>query len=459
MSLKGNVKSEYEINGKLRHVVYNDFLEVARRADEAASNANECAELAYEAAEKANAVFVNAGNLSNALKKTVSGNAVRIGDSSTLEHEMKVRLKSKNFVDMNDLVAKGAATIAEDGSYYTSPIALYNNYGPESGGGKGGLYVPADGTIPIVISATVKSEDPSSTGNCFIIVIYYTDGTSDRIAWDGAGRVDGEAQWQSRTLKSAAGKTIKRVITAWSDIRAYVKDLQIEEGTTATAYTPYVDVNGATVKKYGKSLLSQDALYRANVFYKQDDGRWFYGKVNGSYVSTEAKLTIPANTNFTCSFEGVDVSNAPTTSNGDFVQLQVFFTDGTSKYPGFPKSAIEANGKVSITYYPEKQVSGVRFSYPNVTKDGNYITFDSFRIELGTIATEHEDYKDPETITAEEDGTVNGIIGNGDTVTLVADNGVIITAEYNRDLNKAFAEIYQAIATMGAAAATIPEEV
>ena len=216
------------------------------------------------------------------------------------------------------------------------------------------------------------------------------------------------------------------------------------------------DVGGATVKKYGKSLLSQDALYRANVFYKQDDGRWFYGKVNGSYVSTEAKLTIPANTNFTCSFEGVDVSNAPTTSNGDFVQLQVFFTDGTSKYPGFHKSAIEANGKVSITYYPEKQVSGVRFSYPNVTKDGNYITFDSFRIELGTIATEHEDYKDPETITAEEDGTVNGIIGNGDTVTLLADNGVIITAEYNQDINKAIEEIRMAIGTMGAAAATIP---
>lgn len=219
------------------------------------------------------------------------------------------------------------------------------------------------------------------------------------------------------------------------------------------------DVGGATVKKYGKSLLNQDALYRANVFYKQDDGRWFYGKVNGSYVSTEAKLTIPANTNFTCSFEGIDVSNAPTTSNGDFVQLQVYFTDGTSKYPGFPKSAIEANGKVSITYYPEKQVSGVRFSYPNVTQDGNYITFDSFRIELGTTATEFEPYKDPETITAEEDGTVNGIIGNGDTVTLVADSGVTITAEYQKDINKAFAEIYQAIATMGAAPAVIPEEV
>ncbi|MBR5773598.1 MAG: hypothetical protein IKY44_01975, partial [Clostridia bacterium] len=429
MSLKGNVKSEYEISGKARHVGYNEILEVARIADEAASNANECAELAYEAAEKANAVFVNAGNLSNALKKTVSGNAVRIEDSSTLEHEMKVGLKSKNLANADAMLnanlikdENGVYRITKDGS----AVFRFDET------------IPAN--TPFVISYE-NFEGYNANSDAYIYnAIYFADGTSQGGSWCGQGKF-------SNNIVVNPGKDVKGfaiyMYNPSADAYCSFTGVQVELGTTATAYTPYVDVNGASVKKYGKSLLSQDALYRANVFYKQDDGRWFYGKVNGSYVSTEAKLTIPANTKFTCSFEGIDVSNAPTTSNGDFVQLQVYFTDRTSEYPGFPKSAIEANGKVSITYYPEKQVSGVRFSYPNVTKDGNYITFDSFRIELGTIATEHEDYKDPETITAEEDGTVNGIIGNGDTVTLVADNSVIITAEYNRDLNKAFAEIYQ----------------
>ena len=83
----------------------------------------------------------------------------------------------------------------------------------------------------------------------------------------------------------------------------------------------------------------------------------------------------------------------------------------------------------------------------------------NIQIELGDSVSEYEPYKKPVGYLPETDGTVNGVIGNGENMTLITDTeGVTITAEYNRDINKAFAELQNAIAALGFAAVTIPEE-
>lgn len=62
-------------------------------------------------------------------------------------------------------------------------------------------------------------------------------------------------------------------------------------------------------------------------------------------------------------------------------------------------------------------------------------------VEVGTVATEFEPYQSPETVSVNGDGTAY-IIGNGESMTLATEtDGVTITAEYNRDINKAFAEL------------------
>ena len=73
------------------------------------------------------------------------------------------------------------------------------------------------------------------------------------------------------------------------------------------------------------------------------------------------------------------------------------------------------------------------------------VTFDNYKfkiqLQLGKKATEYEAYKEPETIPVNGDGTAT-VIGKGEGITLTTDTeGVTITAEYNRDLNKAFAEL------------------
>ena len=63
----------------------------------------------------------------------------------------------------------------------------------------------------------------------------------------------------------------------------------------------------------------------------------------------------------------------------------------------------------------------------------------NIQIELGSTATEIEPYKEP----------VEGAVSVYPTTTLVSDtNGVKITAEYNRDINKAFAELEKAIVNL-----------
>jgi hypothetical protein len=61
-----------------------------------------------------------------------------------------------------------------------------------------------------------------------------------------------------------------------------------------------------------------------------------------------------------------------------------------------------------------------------------------------------EVYKNAEVYSANEDGSVQGIIGNGESMTLATGTeGVTITAEYNRDLNKAFESLVNAIISLG----------
>lgn len=72
------------------------------------------------------------------------------------------------------------------------------------------------------------------------------------------------------------------------------------------------------------------------------------------------------------------------------------------------------------------------------------------QIEYGTTATEYEPYKEPITYPIAEDGTVEGVTSNYPTTTLTTDTeGIVLDVEYNRDINKAFAELQNAMISLG----------
>ena len=211
------------------------------------------------------------------------------------------------------------------------------------------------------------------------------------------------------------------------------------------------DFSSVTLKKCGKNLLDLTSLIGKSVTANggtlscgADGGISGSGTLSG-YVGFDAfRLYLPKGkyilsasgtfSNFGCYLTFRDKNN-------------VNLGDGTVNRPG-------GDFVFNTENYPS-------YSYVDVTIKRNNDTALSgiayFQIELGSgKATEYEPFKEPETYN----GTVKSVPSLYPTTTLFTDTaGVIITAEYNKDLNKAFAEIYQAIATMGASAVAIPEEV
>ncbi len=58
------------------------------------------------------------------------------------------------------------------------------------------------------------------------------------------------------------------------------------------------------------------------------------------------------------------------------------------------------------------------------------------KIKVDTTITVQEGNKEPQTFSADENGNVKGIFGKGEEMTFSAEDGVAISVEYNRDINK-----------------------
>ncbi len=74
----------------------------------------------------------------------------------------------------------------------------------------------------------------------------------------------------------------------------------------------------------------------------------------------------------------------------------------------------------------------------------------TIQLEVGDKATEYEEYKAPSEYDIYLTGEVPGVTSIYPSTTLITDTpGVLIECEYNRDITKAFAELEQAIISLG----------
>ena len=83
----------------------------------------------------------------------------------------------------------------------------------------------------------------------------------------------------------------------------------------------------------------------------------------------------------------------------------------------------------------------IRFNQKGAAYVDNTTAFSEFQMEFGDSVSEYEPYKAPETVPVNADGTAI-VVGKGESITLSTDaEGATISADYNRDINKAFAEL------------------
>lgn len=115
---------------------------------------------------------------------------------------------------------------------------------------------------------------------------------------------------------------------------------------------------------------------------------------------------------------------------GDVINHSVSFTLTEERY---------TNGKFEMLGYCNNYTDKTSGAYVKPS-----MIIRNIQIEEGATATEYEPYIEPTTYTADENGEL-AIPSIYPTMRIVADEGVTITAEYNKDINKAFGDIETAL--------------
>lgn len=141
----------------------------------------------------------------------------------------------KNLFDSSKLLLANGWT-ESNGVYSGLPGTLHNIYGPNVGSPILSRFKPSTQyTLSFDAYAEITSDRP--VGGTFMI--YYDDGSHN-------GKIINTSTMSRYTYTSDPGKTIVGLYISYGhNVKTYIKNIQVEEGTTVTPYESY---NGETVK-------------------------------------------------------------------------------------------------------------------------------------------------------------------------------------------------------------------
>lgn len=220
-----------------------------------------------------------------------------------------------------------------------------------------------------------------------------------------------------------------------------VSPIEHEIKIKLTAESNYSDFSGVTLKRYGKNLLPYP--------YKNTNIDYTFNGINYK-VKSDGTVVLNGTANAQSYFilaepvvlnKGVYyLSGCPSGGQGSTYNIY-FQYDNYSYY----KADYGSGVKIDIN---EKKNCAVAINIGKNTTVSNLI----FKpmLEVGSKLTDFEERRTAVAYTPAADGTVSGVKSLCPTTTLMTDTeGVIIESEYNRDINKAFAELQAAIISLG----------
>lgn len=367
--------------------------------------------------------YVN-DNFANALKGTASGVSVRLDDVSPNEHMLGVKVKSKNLFDKNN-----ANIIAGyiDANVITKATTSRC------------IYIPCNPNTTYTVSKIATARFVVAFTN-----VIPTAGTA----------VTNRVQNYTATSITATSGADSKYIVVWpynsvydttTTIDEILATVQIELGTTATAYTPYIsDLTTVTVTRFGKNLIPYPYFDTT----KTQNGITFTVNADGS-ISFSGTSTGQATFYFV--YKAMNLKQGVTytlSASGNYSfggSATIFIYDSAQGQSAY----IPLLTDTSTTFTPTKNINNTNCY---LVIPANRTVSGTLKIQLSLVptATEYELYKTLTEFTPAADGTVTGVKSLYPTTTLITNtSGVIIDAEYNRDINKAFAEMQQAILSMG----------
>lgn len=351
---------------------------------------------------------------SNVLKASATGESVVITDISPVEHNIKVNVSSQNLCDN---IWETGIIDGKTGNHMYSDEVKNRTHSKN--------YIPVKYGENYIFSGF--EFDVTNIKN--ILIYEYAEDYTYNLVTNLS---------LSGYIYTPSKPTTKYIRFSLNSTNLDINNMplvQFERGTVATPYKDYIDVSETKLLAQGKNLWKHSASYEL-------EGS---GAAN---VLVEDKVSFPLGYyTFSCNIEVKNITaNA---SNSIIVYVYIVREDGTTSV----YSVIRANtksGKVSFTI--DGTTSKIRRM--DLTQHANFISgtakLSDIQLEIGEVATEYEPYKPPIEHTVNADGTVGGVKSIFPTTTLTTDTiGVVIDVEYNRDINKAFTELQQAIISLG----------
>lgn len=399
-------------------------------AEESRNSANEAKGYAEQAQ---NAVVGINTPYANALKGSASGEMISIKDVSPLEHKIDVKLSSENLFYINATKKANTQGIEYDLTEGKSSFIL-NGTSTSDTSFNLSVFTLKAGTYTVSIFGT-----NTITSDMDRIFVIYTDASGTAITVNNI--VAGVPK--TFTLNSDSSVRIDAVIASNSTYSNKEIGVQIEEGTVATAYTPYVDVSEAKLYKTGKNLIPYPYEHTTRTqngitFTDNGDGSI---TVNGTATASTFFNIAPIWGEYNLPAGSYFLSGCPAGGSASTYRLALAFHSAN-----YPEGAHSFDGSDRGEGTIAKVSEDVARIYCRIAImqgfTANNLVFKP-QLEKGTVATEYEPFIEP--VEVDKDN----VISLYPTTTLYSDtSGVLIEAEYNRDLNKVIAEIYNAIANL-----------
>lgn len=353
----------------------------------------------------------NRNMFANALRGQLFGASVSADDVSPMEHELDVKVKSKNIFP-NSYTNKGTVTSNSGGIKitYNSDGSIVCN-GTVSGSRLFHSAIALDGSVvterEAVFSTNTSGNAPSGTKIQIEVI-----------------RPDGVTALTGNGTKLQKGTSITRVYIACNAGAVYdnfVFKPQLEYGTVPTEFvSPSFNTDGTKVKLYGKNLIPFPYVDGVS---KKVNGVTF--KVNTDR-SVDYSGTATADSYFTLC-QGVDFGESfGTPSTGE---------DSTNGTYVINRGLLYNADDLTLSIMVPKGTNVGRRIYP--------------QIGLGTSPSEYEPYVEPIEYTV-INGEIKGLKPISKGMTLFTDNAdTVIDCTYNRDANKVIENLTNAIISLG----------
>ena len=349
------------------------------------------------------------------IKQTAIGNAITINDVSPIEHELKVKVKSKNllaypYADTTQTVKGVTVTDNGDGTI------TVNGTGNEMG------------SFPFYFAKSLPLE-----AGTYFISHQYTGTLPTTLMWGGIAKtesgntagisVDGKNTFTEKVYLEfyvmLYPSDYNSPTTYYTYNNVVFKPYIVKDGEP-TNYTPYIDLSTVNVSQYGKNLWNNDSIviFNGNGISVENLSTQFRTSVK------DKPLTVSYN---------VTSKNVTYSATGNLVFIGVRYLDNTQDYLTIVNASTKDGlNKLTIPIHEHKGLNYLSFSTHARFTSGT-ITISNIQIEIGATATEYEPYIEPITATSNAEGVVNGLMSISPNVTLLANKEVTIECEYNTD--------------------------